>query len=117
MSVFPRYPRIDGVVESIAQNLEETEWEGDGELDGREAHEAEVAIGINVRDLQIEELLERLSAFEKGAKGEDSVGAGDEGEDARPYPDKWESKRSIIHGGPTTQALDNVGAVTLNDVI
>ena len=88
VSVFPRYPRVDGVVDSCVQNHEETEWEGNSELDGREAHEAEVVIGIKVRDIQVEELLERISAFEKGAKGEDSVDAGDEGEDARPYPDK-----------------------------
>ena len=117
MSVFPRYPRVDDVVESIAQSHVETEWEGDGELDGREAHEAEVAIGIKARDIRVEELFKRISAFEKGAKGEDSVGAGDDGEDARPYPDKCDSKWSIMYGRPTTQALDNVAAVTLNDVI
>ena len=66
--------------------------------------------------MRVEELLKRTSVLEKGAKVEDSVGAGDEGEDARPYPDKWERKRSIIHGGPTTHALDDVGTVTLNDV-
>ena len=117
MSVFPRYPRVDGAAERIGQNHGESEWKADGEIDGTEAHEADVVIGINVRDIQVEELFERPSAFEKGAKGEDSVGAGDEAEDARPYPDKWESKRSIMHGGPATQALDNVAAVTLNNVI
>jgi hypothetical protein len=81
VGVFPRDPGGDGIVEGIGQDLEETEWEGDGEFDSREAHEAEVAIGVEARGVGVEELLDHVSALEKGTKGEDSVDDGDEGEE------------------------------------
>ena len=55
------------------------------------------------------------SAFEKGAKGEQSVDDGDEGEDSRPDPKKWECNCDIVRVACTTNALDDVAAVTLND--
>lgn len=49
MDIIPRDPGAEVVVEGRVQELVETEWEGNDELDGREAHEAEVAIGIETR--------------------------------------------------------------------
>ncbi len=68
------------VDEGLDQKLEETKWEGDSELDGSKAHEAEVAIDIEARAIRVEKLLDHDSAFEKGTKGEHSVDDGDEGE-------------------------------------
>ena len=115
MSICPRDPGVDGSVDSLGQKIVETEWEGDGELDGREAHKAEVAIGIEARAIRVEELLDHNSAFEKGAKGEHSVDDGDEGEEGRPHPEKWECNCDIVRVACTTDALDDVAAVTLND--
>jgi len=97
--------------------LVETEWEGDSELDAREAHEADIAIGFEARAAAVEEFLDHNLALSKGAEGEDSVGDGYEGEDARPHPEKWECKYGIVRGAHTTHALDDDGAVILNDVV
>jgi len=57
VGVFPRYPREDGSVDSCVQKYEETEWEGNSELDARKAHEAEVAIGFEARGVAVEKFL------------------------------------------------------------
>ena len=46
LGVFPRYPREDLLADSLVQKYVETEWEGNSELDAREAHEAEVEVAI-----------------------------------------------------------------------
>ena len=103
VGIFPRYPGEHGIVEGIGQNLEETEWEGDEEFNGREAHEAEVAIGVEARDrgVGVEELFERVPAPEKGTKGEHTIDDCDEGEHARPYIEERISRRDVVDGEPT----------------
>jgi hypothetical protein len=55
--------------------------------------------------------------LEKGSKVEDSVDDGDEREDTWPHIENEESEWSVVDGGPTANALDDVAAVTLNDII
>jgi len=124
VGVFPRYPREDGFIDSLVQKYEETEWESDSELGAREAHEAKVMIGfedrgvaVEDRGFAVEEFRDHPLALYIGAEGEHSVGDGDEGEDARPHPEKWKCKCGVVHGERTSQALDDVCAVTLNDVV
>jgi len=117
VGIFPRYPGEHGRVKGIGQNHEETEWEGDGEFNGREAHEAEVAIGVEARGVGVEELFEHIPAPEKGTKGEDTIGDCDEGEHARPHKEERISRRDVVDGEPTAYALDDVRAVALNDPI
>jgi len=67
--------------------------------------------------VRVEELLDHDSALEKGAKGEDAVDDGDEREDTWPHGEKGERRRCEVDGGPTANALDDVPAMTLNDVV
>ena len=117
MGVFPRYPRAHAAVENVGQKHVETNWEGDSELDAREAHEAEVAIGIEARAIRVEELLDHDSTFEKGAEREESVDDGDEGEYGNPHPVKCYANWGIVSRDLTTDALDDVRAVALIDVV
>lgn len=117
MGVFPRYPRVQGSVDNADQYLVETKWECDSNLDAREAHETEVAIGIEARTIRVEELLDHDSTFEKGAEREDSVGGGDEGEYARPNPEKCYCNWGIVDGECTTEAFEEVCTVALSNVV
>ena len=115
VSVFPRDPVVHAIVQGIVQEHVETEWEDNGELDSREAHEAEVAVRIEARGVGVEEFLEAVSTLEEGLEGEDAEDDGDEGEDSRPHKPERVRKGDVVDGVPTPDALDDVGAVTLND--
>ena len=115
MSVFPRDPRLQGNVDEIRQHHPKTNWEADGELNSGEAHEAEVAIGVEARSVGDIELFDRISASEPRAEGEHAVDDGDTREENRPHEKEGVCKRSVVVGGITAQTLNNVGTVTLNN--
>ena len=115
MSVFPGDPRHHGNVEGIRQGDPKAKWEVDSELNGGEAHEAEVAIGVEARRVGVGELLDDTSALEPRAEGEQAEDHCDTREDERPHENEGVCYRGVVEGGITANTLNDVGTVTLNN--
>jgi hypothetical protein len=115
VSVVPRDPRHHGNIDGICQRDPKVKWEVYSELNGGEAHETKVAIGVEARGVGVGELLDYISALEPRAEGEQTEDHCDSREEERPHENEGVCKRGVVEGGITANTLNDVGTVTLNN--